>query len=61
MVPRNATITHKEQAVNHVIMLKHFINAIPSVCDALAEATSELLIQVVEVSCAQRVVANTNV
>jgi len=55
VVPNNPTITYKEQAVNHVIMLKQFVNEIPAVCEALTGATSELLKQVVEVRCASSV------
>ena len=50
IVPKNPTIAHKEQAINHVIMLKHFVNAITPVCEALAGASSELLKQVFDVS-----------
>ena len=42
-------------------MLKHFVNAIPAVCDALAGVTSELLRQVVDVRCAPYVIAIANV
>lgn len=51
VVPKNPTIAHKEQAINHVIMLKHFVNAILPVCEALAGAASELLKQVLDVRC----------
>jgi hypothetical protein len=32
-------------------MLKHFVNTIPLVCEALAGAASELLKQVLDVRC----------
>ncbi|KAK7989125.1 heterokaryon incompatibility protein-domain-containing protein [Apiospora arundinis] len=43
IVPEGVSIYASEQAINHVLMIKAFVLAIPTLHEALAEAESELL------------------
>lgn len=45
-IPKNPTIQHSEQAINNLILLKHIVQSINPVFEALTSARSHLLISI---------------
>ena len=49
IIDERASVHHWEQSINNVLAVKHYIRSVPAVHDALASATSELLINIRQV------------
>ena len=49
LIPTKVTFQYAEQSINHIIMLKTYVNAIKPIFEALANAQSDLLLAVRDV------------
>ncbi|RDL36911.1 p-loop containing nucleoside triphosphate hydrolase [Venustampulla echinocandica] len=47
-IPMDPSIRHSEQAINHILMLKNFVEAAPKLFEVLGGARSELLVTIRE-------------